>query len=318
MKVKEIRQELSKHDRNTLEDIIIELYKRVPKAKKEEFNIDNFIINPIKEVKKEVIPVSFNELQEEIKYFLDCVDNEYYSSPNKVISKDERSKWRFKVKKYIKELNKIDINNPYYKDATFFLIELFKRLSKGTNYLLFSNWETFRAVGISQDSFYDLIVKRILINDYTKEDVIKCINLLEVEKDPYDSSHYMFEKFTSNINKDKEEVINLLKDKVNTLNKEIKTSKGSTYDKEEMVEGFIISIMDLYVSLNEIDTGIKYFKENYKYYNEEVKMYILLETLEKYELYSYWIKEYEENKVDYRRSLVEKYNELKNKENVLC
>lgn len=318
MKVKEIRQELSKHDRNTLEDIIIELYKRMPKAKKEEFNIDSFIINPIKEVKKEVIPVSFNELQEEIKYFLDCVDNEYYSSPNKVISKDERSKWRFKVKKYIKELNKIDINNPNYKDATFFLIELFKRLSKGTNYLLFSNWETFRAVGISQDSFYDLIVKRILIDGYTIEDVIKCINLLEVEKDPYDSSDYMFEKFTSNINKDKEEVINLLKDKVNTLNKEIKTSKGSTYKKEEMVEGFIISIMDLYVSLNEIDTGIKYFKENYKHYDDETKMYILLETLEKYEFYSYWIKEYEKNKVDYRRSLVEKYNELKNKENVLC
>ncbi len=314
MKVKEIRYELSKHDRNTLEDIIIELYKRMPKSKKEEYNIDDFITNPIKEAKKEIMPISFNELKEEIKYFLDCVDNEYYSSPNRIISKEERSKWRFKVRRYIKELNKIDINNPFYEDATLLLIELYKRLSKGSHYLLFSNWETFKAASISQDDFYDLIIKRILINDYTKEDVIECLNLLEVPKDPYASSYDMFDNFTSNISKNKEEVIGLLKDKINILKKEIKISKDSTYEKEDMIDNFMICIMDLYFSLDKIDVGIKYFKENYIHYDEEVRMYIILEKLEKYELYTYWIKLYEENKVNYRRFLVEKYNEIKNKE----
>lgn len=314
MKVKEIRYELSKHDRNTLEDIIIELYKRMPKSKKEEYNIDDFITNPIKEAKKEIMPISFNQLKEEIKYFLDCVDNEYYSSPNRIISKEERSKWRFKVRRYIKELNKIDINNPFYEDATLLLIELYKRLSKGSHYLLFSNWETFKATSISQDDFYDLIIKRILINDYTKEDVIECLNLLEVPKDPYASSCDMFDNFTSNISKNKEEVISLLKDKINILKKEIKISKDSTYEKEDMIDNFMICIMDLYFSLDKIDVGIKYFKENYIHYDEEVRMYIILEKLEKYELYTYWIKLYEENKVNYRRFLVEKYNEIKNKE----
>lgn len=314
MKTKEIRQELSKHDRNILEDIIIELYKKIPKSKKEEYNIDSFIINPIKESKKEVLPTSFNELKEEIKYFLDCVDNEYYSSPNKIISKEERSKWRFKVRRYIKELNKIDINNPFYEDATSLLIELYKRLSKGSHYLLFSNWETFKAVSISQNDFYDLIVKRILVNDYTKEDVTECLNLLEVPKDSYASSYDMFDNFTSNISKNKEEVIDLLKDKINVLKKEIKISKDSTYEKEDMIDSFMICIMDLYFSLDKIDVGIKYFKENYIHHNEEGKMYIILEKLEKYELYTYWIKEYEENKINYRQSLVEKYNEIKNKE----
>ena len=41
-----------------------------------------------------------------MRYFLDCAKAGYYSSPNKVIPKKERSNWRFKVKRYYKELTK--------------------------------------------------------------------------------------------------------------------------------------------------------------------------------------------------------------------
>lgn len=69
MLVSEIRKELRKYNHKELENIILELYKTIPKKKKE------------------------------IIYFLDCVDNGYYSSPNRIISKKERSSYRFKIKK---------------------------------------------------------------------------------------------------------------------------------------------------------------------------------------------------------------------------
>ena len=99
MLVSEIRSNLKKYDTKGLEDIIIELYKRVPKKVKENYNIDDLIINgKVKEtVKKE--NVSLEDLVKEIEYFLSCVDDGYYSTPNKVINKKERSSWRFKVKR---------------------------------------------------------------------------------------------------------------------------------------------------------------------------------------------------------------------------
>lgn len=53
MLVSELRVEISKYSQKELENIIVELYKRIPKAKKEEYNIDEHIknINTIKEVK---------------------------------------------------------------------------------------------------------------------------------------------------------------------------------------------------------------------------------------------------------------------------
>lgn len=69
----------------------------------------------------------------------------------------------------------------------------------------------------------------------------------------------------------------------------------------------------MYFINKDIDKGIKYFKDNYYERFNEVKEYILLCELEDYGLYDEWIKEYESNigKIDYRDTLIEKYNELK-------
>lgn len=43
MLVKDVRKEIEKYNKLELTEIIVELYKRVPKSKKEEYNIDDFI-----------------------------------------------------------------------------------------------------------------------------------------------------------------------------------------------------------------------------------------------------------------------------------
>ena len=199
MLVSEIKNEIKDYSKKELEDIIIELYKRLPKAKKEDYNIDDFIRNVNNKENKSIKKsLDFDSLKKEILYFLECVDLGYYTKPNKIIAKKERSTWRFKVKKYYKDLNNIMPNSNSGDEATLLLIEIFKRLSKGSNILLFVNWETFNALGISQSDYYDTLMKRILYNGYSKEGLQRCIDLLNIEKDSYDY-YSMFQIFTFNL-----------------------------------------------------------------------------------------------------------------------
>ena len=194
------------------------------------------------------------------------------------------------------------------------LIELFKRLSHGSNYLLFVNWETFRALGVEQADYYDLIMKRVLFNGYSKENLQKCVDLLSVLKDPYELSYNMYFVFSNNLKvpDNKLLAIDLLKEKVKDLKEKLVKQKDS-YEIENELNNSVLCVMNIYFSLFEIDIAIKYFNANYVEKNKEVKAYILLNELEDASLNEYWIREYEKNlgKIDYRDSLKEQYNKLK-------
>lgn len=316
MLVNELKKEIEKYDKNELKKIIVELYKRIPKNKKEDYSIDEFIkdikINN-KSTKKEVL---FENLQKEIIYFLQLVDNDYYATPNKIVSKKERSAWRFKVKRYYKELNNILPNSENGNSATILLIEIFRRLSIGSNRLLFINWETFRALGVSQAEYYDTIMKRILYNGYTKENLEKCIDLLDVLKDPYDLSYCMFWIFMSNLKtiNNKEISLELLKDKVSTMKLHLNETKNSheEYAITDNINNYIECILEIYLTINEYECGIAYFHKNYIEDDKEIKEYVLLGKLEELNLTKEWIKEYESNNnIKFRNSINEKYTKFK-------
>ena len=317
MLISELKKEIEKYDKKELKNIITELYKRVPKAKKEEYCIDEFIKDASKKNENKNKEMSFEELQKEISLFLVYVDNGYYIVPNKIISKKERSSWRFKVKKYYKKLNEIAPNSEDGEKATELLIEIFKRLSVGSNTLLFINWETFKALGVPQNDYYNVIMKRILINGYTEENLKQCINVLDVPKDPYELSYYMYHTYISNLkNVAMEEIsIKLMKEKViriTQINLKDKTSTEKHYLRETL-NNYVKCILEIFIIMGEINTGIKYFLQNYKEKDEEVKEYILLEKLKDMDLIDEWVQEYESKigKIKFRRYLVEDYEEFK-------
>ena len=299
--------------------IIIELYKRIPKRVKEEYDIDGYLknikVNENTKKEKEV-KLTFDELASEVNYFLECAWNELYSEPNRIISKSERSKWRFKAKKYYKELSNIDINSEYYDESNKLLIELFKVLSRGTNYLLFSNWETFRAVQISQEDFFDLIMKRVLVN-FNKENLETIVKLLEVDKDPYGSLYkVIYNVFLNNLtsNNQLEMALEIIKKEVDDLNIQVieLSKKGKEYDLKEKCNYFVLTILDIYIRLEDVNKGIEYFDKYYKAYNNEMKTYDLLEELEDNEAYQEWISVYETHKeIQNRESMQVKYKLFK-------
>ena len=318
MLVNDLKNEIKNYDKEDLIKIIAELYKRVPKAKKEEYDIDEFIKNinkkSVKTVKKET---NFDTLKNEISYFLFCVDNDYYCTPNKIVSKKERSSWRFKVKKFYKELYSILPDSNKGEEATYLLIELFNRLSKGSNTLLFINWETFKALGVSQSNYYEVIIKRILDNGYTIDNLERCINLLTVDSDPYELTYKMFKVLLNNLPTVdvKENVIKLIKNKIQELTLELKNAKDyhQEFYLKELINNFVKLSSDILFSLHENTKAIAFIKENYIAKNIEVKEYIVLDKLYELNLITEWIKEYEDNinKVDLRNSLKEQYEELK-------
>ena len=321
MLVSELKKEVEKYDKKELIKIITELYKRVPKKKKEDYDIDEFIRTLKNNDVKKTKPLTFEELQKEIIYFLMCVDNDLYATPNKIISKKERSSWRFKVKKYYKELTSIMPDSKHGVVATSLLIEIFKRLSIGSNILLFVNWETFKALGVNQSDYYDMLMKRILFDGYSNENLQKCIDLLDVPKDPYELSYNMFWTFIDNLNTPyiKEQALKLLEDKVQILNQKLKEVKD--YQKEfaikSNINNYVECILEIYLLLHDSIKGINYFHKNYIESDKEVKEYILLDKIDELmnalNLKNVWIEEYESkmNQIDFRQSIKEKYSKLK-------
>lgn len=317
MLVKELKKEIKDYNKKELENIIVELYKRLPKSRKEDYDIDKFIQNIKLNGKTTKRETSFEDLHKEIIYFLTCVDNEYYAIPNKVISKKERSSWRFKVKKYYKELNNISPKEENGALATCLLIEIFKRLSIGSNRLLFINWETFRALGVTQSEYYDTLIQRIFYDGYSKENLQKCIDLLDIEKDPYELSYDMFEMFICNLKTVdiKELAIPILDNKMQQLAMKQKnvTNSNIRFYLEQDINHYVECIVEIYFSLSEVDKGIKYFHKNYIESDKEIKEYILLNKLDDLNFIKDWLNEYEKNinKINYRDSLRKRYDELK-------
>lgn len=319
MLVKELKDRINNYNKEELTKIIVELYKRIPKRVKEDYDIDCFIKNlETNKPEKENNKVTIEELEKDIIYFLDCVNNDLYASPNKIISKNERSKWRFKVKNYYKQLNSFKPDTKEGIKATDLLKELFIILSHGSNYLLFTNWETFRAIQISQGEFLETIVKRKLSCGISKDNLKYCVDLLNVDYDPYGYYKDVFFSFRSCLKTVdlKYMIIEFLKDEANywiEKGNALRKEKKNDFNEVTYTNYFVELITDIYFELLESDAGIKYFQKYYIERDPEIKEYILLNILENFNLYKEWIMEYESHlgKVDYRKSLKETYTKLK-------
>lgn len=316
MKVSELREIIKKYNEEDKEKIIVELYKRIPKRTKEDYNIDNYIMNLNVKVEKSDKEFTIERLEKEVNYFVECTNSDLYASPNKIISKSERSKWRFKVKNFYKKLNSFLPTTEDGKKATDLLKDLFIILSFGTHYLTFSSWNTFGAIQISQSEFLMNIVQRKLANGITDDNLSYCIELLNVKYDPQEYHKSILISFESCLKTADARymAIELLKKQV-LLWKEKYRQKDS-YENKIYVNYFVECIIDIYIELCEVKNGISYFHKQYINRDKEIKEYILLEKLEEYGLYKEWILEYEKHleKIDYRNELKEKYKEYKKRQ----
>ena len=90
MKVQELRNLLSASDRKNLEKAFVESYKQLRKAQKEEIDpiLTDILEGKSIEKKKTAANISFEELEQQIKDFIENAYAQNYLAPNRAVPKN--------------------------------------------------------------------------------------------------------------------------------------------------------------------------------------------------------------------------------------
>lgn len=339
MKVPELREIIIKHSKEDLEYLLIELYKLIPKAKKEETDIDEIIKQgkPKDKGAKTKISAkekSFETLKSEYEAFVFHAVNGHYLGKDRVIAKKDRAKWRFTCKAIIKELFDAYKREPANRIACIqYLEQIYKILCKGGYYNYFSSEDTFASVGYEQEIFCIDIIKLIYQSVDLEMASAKIVEILLFESNHNNNCFpYRLEKFLALLDSNK---------KINAL---FEPSFAILEEVEKKIEGFWIAdqkkkypekylpytlskenehlveiVFSLYILLEEEDKAIDFYHKNMKNYSEdkEIQLYILVTWLIKLEVFDRVVKEIDlaiEKGISPRASLVKAYKNIKDGE----
>lgn len=322
MKVQELRDLLSRTDRRTLEKAFVESYKQFSKAKKEE--VDEIIINVLNgneaTAAKKAKAVNFEELEMEIRLFLENAYAQNYFAPNRAVPKNQRSKWRFLVKGYIKELQEIPLENENYEMSVKLLNELYQMLCEACNYYLFSTDDPFRSVGMKQPEIFEILVKRTFLAGYSRENISDLL-LLACSGGLSREALHIFQEMvliaglrTSDSRHIAiEEAMKLVDTRCEKLRKN-RNGSVSQYGLTDAVNELCGVVLMLSVRLGKADDGIRYYFSHCKKNDKEIVLYCALYIMEWMGEDDIWLKIYEfgiKNKIQPRQELIDKYQQRK-------
>ena len=286
MKIQELRELLKDADKSSMEKAFAELYKQVAKSKKEEIDpVITAILQGQDVQKKEAQPVDFAELKSRIETFIDNAYAQNYLAPNRVIPKNQRPKWRFLVKNYIKELGKIPQDSPDHGDAAELLKKLYRMLCAACNVYLFSTEDPFRSVGIEQTDLCRQVLVNVFSSGYTREnirDMLLMVTTGGLDRETlYTELEFLLlgELEVSDV---KYMAIQEAKELICGKEKEIgaltRYSSGR-FQKEECVNELCNMILMTAAALCEPEPEVEYYFKHCQESNKEIILYKILEVL---------------------------------------
>ncbi len=292
MKVAELREKLGKLKKEEVLKLAVEFYKLVPKAKKEDYDLDSLINNPTQKKSKakgKATVLSLFEIELQVETFIENAKEQYYFSPNRTVPKKERATWRFKVKKWYKELINTQRPDADIKAQAEILKKLYELLCESCGYQYFTAYDTFQSVGIEQSVFYRSVLELIQEAKGKSELVNQGIGLMV---DNYLNRYTLYSTLMI-------ELISFLDipdlkyqgiDKAKLMigeNNFIPASKKERYSfysndrfkKNRKNNNLTQLVFRLYASLFEYDKAIIFYEKNYYEDSNEVKLYVLIRLL---------------------------------------
>ena len=306
MKLTEVKSYLAGHSEEQLRVAITEIYKAIPKSVKESKDIDSIIKNPDDFIQsrqkgaiRQRIP-DIESLKSNTETFIQFAKNGYYLSPNSFVSKKERPKWRFTVKRLYKELILSSQYESKLNLATELLEKLYNLLSYSCKYTLFNSYDSFQSVGIEQKNFFNRLLflkyqiepKRTFIDNALKLMINNTANRYTLYSSLIEVI-LSYLKTTDLLEMAIEENDTLLQ-----IEKEKPVSKSadgySKYEKERNINNLAEFGFYCYAKLFEMDKAIECFKRNWIEFNEEVKLFVLLRLLFSLNQKECFLREYEE------------------------
>lgn len=323
MKVQELRQLLTTIDRELLEKAFVESYKQFSKHQKEE--VDQLICDILagksakESGKKEEI--SFEELEQQIKEFIKNAYEQNYFIPNQIIPKHQRPKWRFLVKGYIKELEKITAENEYYSRMVKLLTDLYHLICEACNYYLFSTDDPFRSIGWKQSDLFQILVKKTFEAGYPRESISSLLLTAATGGLSRESLHIeqelvlLSELKTSDVKymaiEEAKKLIEERQKKLQGLGK----YDNQQYTLKEAVNQLCGMVLLISIKLAEPESAIQYYFKNCKESDKEIVLYRALDLIDWVEEDELWIAVYEyglKKNIKPRDSLNREYQKRKN------
>jgi hypothetical protein len=289
LKIAEVRKLIKGQKRDKLELLAEELYKMLTKAQKLDNNVADLLLNPGKEAakaktRKEDKLRHFDEIKIETIRFIDNAYAQNYLSPNRVVAKKDRPKWRFVAKRLYKELIAHSQQSPNEKEAAELLEKIYVMLCYSCGYILFTAYDPFESVGVAQTEFFDNVFQAIdrvtekpemidkaidlivnnSLNRYTLYEELMDIAIMRLAT--VDMKYLLIEKCKT-------------KREVNTAKNPKSNSIIGKYEYESLLNNFTIMIFKAYASLYETKNGIDDFIAHYRKNDPEIKLYIMVNLL---------------------------------------
>lgn len=186
MKVNELREYLQKSHPDLVMMICAECYKQVPKGKKEE--LDSLIMDMLegrldkKERKaREQADVNYEELEFEIEEFLKNAYEQNYWIPNRVVPKKQRAKWRFLVKRYIKELDAVEEDDEFSGKAAKLLLKICQMLYYACRCQIFSSDNPFGSIQMESEEVMDIVMKHVFMQEVDMETMLEIVKMVVLD-----------------------------------------------------------------------------------------------------------------------------------------
>lgn len=322
MRIDELRRLLNTADRANLEKAFAECYKQLRKGQKEEIDqiLTDILEGKAAKKKKAEKAADFEELEHQIQVFIDNAYAQNYFAPNRNVPKSQRPRWRFMVKNFIKELDKISLESKNYQRAVKLLTDLYCLICEACNYYLFSTEDPFRSIGWAQYKFFELVVKKIFAAGYSRESISRLLVIAATGGLSRESLYIQQEMVlisslrTSDMKymaiEEAKKLIEGTKEKLSKLG----NYDDRRYEAEEAVNEFCGVILLLSVELAEAEKGVKYYFKNSQKADKEITLYCVLRLIGMIEENDLWIEVYEYGKkkeIEPRDSLQAEYEERK-------
>ncbi len=303
MKISEVRDVIQKHSQDQLRVIIAELYKAIPKAVKEENDIDHIIRDPTGSIQprsgsKQRSKPDIDILTEETNSFIEDAYSQHYFAPNRFVSKRERPKWRFIVKRLYKDLL-LAADEDNVPEAAQLLEKLYELLCHSCKYVLFNAYDPFQSVGIDQEDFF----RRILALKYQCEEKNTflrnaLLSMANVSLNRYtlrEDLMWVILEFAKTPDL-REMTVALCTELIETIKRRPLSKKGereSDHETEEKRNSLTLMGFLCYAQLYEYENAISYFKTNYCKDDKEVALFVLLRLLFGLNQKNLFLREYE-------------------------
>ncbi len=326
MKISEVRAVIQNHSPEQLRVIITQLYKAMPKAVKEEQDIDGILRDPgilakAKPGRQPAARPDLGLLSDEADEFMEDAYAQNYCAPNRFISKGDRPKWRFTVKRLYKDIL-LAADETNVSEAAQLLEKLYHLLCYSCENMLFNAYDPFQSVGIEQAEFF----RRVLALKYQSEDKNTFINdaLVSMLNEPlnrytlYETRMRVILEFLKTADL-KEMMVVKCDELIETIKRE-PTPKREDYSALYKREGKLNNLATMgflcYARLSEYEKAISYFKANNCEDDPEIALYVLLWLLFSLNQKDYFLREYEKavkNAITPREALRKMYNSTKEK-----